>query len=74
MRAGSVIRIEGEYYRLRYRDSGFTHKEDKGLWRADKVTWDRDHWGIHDDDDYLLSDDGKVIARETGWNLRREEM
>ena len=74
MSSERVIRIEGEFYRLLYRDPGTLRPEDRGLWRALKVTWDRDHWGFHDDDDYLLSDDGKVIAREIGWDLRREEM
>ena len=66
-----IIKIDGEYYRIRYRDSGFVHKEDLGLWRADKVTWDGDHWGYHDDDDWLIDDDGRVVAREIGWGLRR---
>ncbi len=74
MRSGDVVRIGGEFYRLCYRDPGTLRPEDKDLWRAWKVTWDGDHFGIHDDDDYLLSDDGKVIARETVWNLRREEI
>lgn len=74
MRNGDVIRIDGEYYRLMYRDPGVLRPEDKGLWRALHVTWDGDRFGIHDDDDYLLSDDRRVVARETGWDLRREDI
>ena len=73
-RSGTVIRIEGEFYRLLYRDPGILRPEDAGLWRALHVTWDGDHWGIHDDDDYLLSENGKVVAKEIGWGLRREEL
>ncbi len=71
MRSDAVYLIAGSYYRLRYQDPGTLRPEDGGLWRAWKVTWDGDHFGIHDDDDYLISDDGKVIAREVGWDLRR---
>lgn len=71
MRSGDVVRIDGEFYRAMYRDPGVLRPEDKGLWRALHVTWDGDHFGIHDDDDYLLSDDRKVVAKEVGWNLRR---
>ena len=74
MSSERVIRIEGEFYRLLYRDPGILRPEDKGLWRALHVTWDGDHFGIHDDDDYLLSDDRKVVARETGWGLMRIRM
>ena len=74
MRENTVIRLGGHHYRIRSRDSGFPHKEDRGLWRADRVTWDGDHWGYHDDDDYLITDDGEVVAREIGWDLRREEL
>ena len=73
-RSDTVIRINVEFYRLRYRDPGTFRPEDRGLWRADKVTWDKDHWGYHDDDDYLITDDRRVVAREIGWDLRREEM
>ena len=72
MKSGEVIKIGGEYYRLMYRDPGELRPEDKDLWRALKVTWDGDHFGIHDDDDWLISDDGTVVAREVGWGLRRE--
>ena len=74
MRNGDVVRIDGEFYRAMYLDPGILRPEDKGLWRALHVTWDGDHWGIHDDDDYLLSDDRKVVAREVGWDLRRVEI
>lgn len=73
-KAGTVIRINGEFYRLLYRDPGILRPEDKGLWRALHVTWDGDHWGIHDDDDYLLSENGKVVAKEIGWGLKRIEL
>ena len=75
MKEGTVIKAkDGCYYRILRKDSGFVHKEDLGLWRALRVTWDGDHFGIHDDDDYMLTDQGEVIAREIGWGLRREKV
>ena len=75
MSSERVIRIEGEYYRLQYRDPGILRPEDAGLWRALKVEWDGDHFGIHDDDDYLIDADARcVVAREVGWDLRRIEV
>ena len=75
MRPNTVIKAQdGQFYRIRYRDSGFPHREDRGLWRALRVTWDGDHFGVHDDDDYVLTDDGEVVAREIGWELRRETL
>lgn len=71
----TVRLINGCYYRLRYIDTGFVHAKDKGLWRCDLVTWDGDHWGYHDDDDWMVDPDGwKVVAREIGWDLRRETL
>lgn len=70
-----VIRIDGEFYRLLYQDPGILRPEDVGLWRALKVEWDGDHFGIHDDDDYLIDADILcVVAREVGWDLRRIEL
>lgn len=71
MRSG-IYKIGDAFYRLRYRDLGFIHKEDRGLWRADKVEWTGTGWRIADDDDYLINDDRRVVAREVGWTLRRE--
>lgn len=73
MRSG-IYKIGDAFYRLRYRDLGFIHKEDLGLWRADKVEWTGCHWRIADDDDYLIDDERRVVARESGWCLRREMM
>lgn len=69
-----IIAVGGKHYRLKYRDPGILRPEDKGLWRADRVEWDRSagRWRYTDDDDFLISDDcTKVVARETGWTLRR---
>ena len=75
MKEGTVIKAkDGHYYRIRYRETGCYHAEDAGLWRCLRVTWDGDHFGIHDDDDYMLTDDGQVVAREIGWCLRREDI
>ena len=74
MRSGDVVRLDGTYYRAMYQDPGILRPENRGLWRALHVTWDGDHWSVHDDDDYLLSDDRKVVAKEIGWGLRREEL
>ena len=70
MRRG-VYKIGGEYYRIRDKDSGVHHAEDRGLWRADRVVWTGTGWRIADDDDYLIDDERRVVARETGWELRR---
>ena len=72
MEPKDIILIGEKYYRLCYRDNGFTHKEDKGLWRALHVEPENGDWGIHDDDDYIITDDGRVIATEVGWGLKRE--
>ena len=75
MTEGRVIEINGSYYRVRYRDPGFTHSEDDGLWRCHKVALDwNGNWYCCDDDDYLITDDGQIVAREVGWDLRREEI
>lgn len=70
MEQNDIILIDGKYYKLRYRHEGCSDKDDEGLWRALHV--DEHDWGIHDDDDYMISDDGRVIAVEIGWDLRRE--
>lgn len=64
---------DGNHYILRYKDSGFVHKEDEELWRCIRVDWNpkRDEWAINDDDDWMLNDDLEIIAREVGWDLRR---
>ena len=72
MKENTVVKAkDGCYYKVRYRDSGFVHKEDKGLWRCLKVDWDGDHFGTHDDDDWMLDNEGNVLAHEIGWDLRR---
>ena len=72
LRAGIVIKIGNEYYKLIRKDSGFLHPEDRGLWLAWKVRWDEDHFGGHDDDDWMITEDGKeIIAREVGWDRKR---
>jgi hypothetical protein len=73
MKNNNIVKIGSEYYRLLYKDKGILRPEDKGLWRALHVIWDGDHFGIHDDDDYLLSENG-IVAKEIGWGLRREEL
>ena len=71
-----IVQIGDAYYRLRYRDPGILRPEDKGLWRAVRV--DRStitgEWFACDDDDYLITDDRRVVAREIGWDLRKEEV
>lgn len=71
-----IIEIEGKHYHLRYRDPGFLRPEDKGLWRATRVERSRitGDWYPCDDDDYLITNDWRVVAREIGWDLRREEL
>ena len=71
---GSIVSIGNEYFRLRYIDEGAVHKEDRGLWRADKVRWDHGYWVAYDDDDWMITDDLQIVAREIGWSLRREKV
>ena len=74
MRSDTVIIIDGEYYKLRQKDDGFLHPEDRGLWRAGKVEWDRKlcFWNPVDDEDYMIAENRKIVAKEYGWDLRRE--
>ena len=76
MRPNTVVIIAGAYYKIRSCDSGFQHPEDKGLWRAGLVEWERRlcYWNPVDDYDYMISDDGRIMARESGWNLQREDL
>ena len=72
MRLNAVYIIGGEYYKVQSIDSGQLRPEDARLYRAVKVRWSGNHY--YDDADYLIDDDRKVVAREVGWNLRREVM
>lgn len=70
-----IIQIGASFYRVRYRDPGILRPEDAGLWRCHKVSQDwNGFWFCCDDDDYLITDDGHVVAREIGWDLRKEKM
>lgn len=72
MTAGAIVIINGEHYRLRGRDLGQIHPEDKGLWRAEKVKANENgYWYVCDDDDWMITDDLRVVAREVGWRLMR---
>ena len=70
----SVI-IDGETYRIRCVDNGFPHPEDRGLYRAHKVTLDQfGRWVCCDDDDYMIDPVScRIVAKEIGWELRREK-
>ena len=75
MKEKDIIVIDGKHYRLSYRDPGILRPEDKGLWRGNMVEQDwNGWWTVCEDDDYLITDDGRIVAREVGWDLRREEM
>ena len=77
MKDCTVIKAkDGCYYLIRYQSKGEIHPEDKGLWIADHVEWDwkSGSWMYNDDDVYVLTDEGDVVVREIGWNLRREKM
>lgn len=73
-REDMIVQIGGEHYRLRYIDPGFPHPEDRGLWRAVKVQMNAAGvWFCCDDDDYMITPDRlRITARESGWELRRE--
>lgn len=71
MKAGTIIKVGDEYFKLIRREVAPMHEEDRGLWLAWKVRWEGNHFGCHDDDDWLLSDDGEVVAREVGWDRKR---
>ena len=70
-----IAEINGEYYMLRYKDRGELCPADKGLWRSIKV-WRNQfgNWVCCDDDDWLIDRNGKIVAREIGWDLRREKI
>ena len=70
-----VVIIGGACYMLQHRDPGFLHPEDRGLWRAIRVEWDRrlGFWKSVDDDDYMIADDLRIVAKETGWSLGRNK-
>lgn len=77
MREDTVIKgADGHHYKIRFQSRGLIHPEDNGLWWADRVVWNRKlgYWMHHDDDVYVLTDSGEVVAREIGWDLRREEI
>ena len=77
MKAGTVIKAQDEnHYTLLAKDSGFPHKEDEGLWQAYKVDWNSKtgEWQYNDDDIWMLTDDFQVVAKEIGWDRRREEI
>lgn len=72
-----IVCINSEYYQLHYRDPGILRPEDKGLWRAYKVKQNicrLPGYTYADDDDYLITDDWHIVAKETGWDLRRESL
>lgn len=70
-----IIEINGEHYDLKYRDPGILRPEDEGLWRAYKVKKDwNENWYTCDDYDYLINDEGIIVARESGWDLQRENL
>ena len=71
-----IIQIGEEYYHVRYVDNGFPHTEDKGLLRSHKVALNAaGDWYVCDDDDFLIdAEKRRIVAREIGWYLRREEL
>ena len=70
-----IVQIDMDHYELKYRDPGILRPEDKGLMRADKVEKDwNGNWFTCDDDDYLINDKGIIVAKETGWGLRRIDL
>ena len=70
------VEIGGEFYRLLYVDDGFVHPEDRGLYRAIRVTQDQfGRWSAADDDDYMIDPASfQIVAREFDWCKRREKM
>ena len=72
----TIVGINGEFYRLLYKDEGFMYPEDHGLYRAWKVKRDQfNRWFVCDDDDYMIDPDiFKIVAKEYDWCLRRENL
>ena len=67
-----ILLIDGQYYEV----LEYSRKYD-GCWRCVKVKpfFDTEQiWFTCDDDNYLLSVDGKFICREVGWDLREERI
>ena len=57
-----IAEIEGKCYLLR--------RWERGSWRAVMVEKDQfGRWKVCDDDDWIIRD-GKILWRETGWDLR----
>lgn len=75
-KASMILLIGTDYYNLRYIDRGFLYAEDRGLWRSHKVKKNSaGDWFCCDDDDYMIDiEKRKVMAREIGWDLRREKI
>jgi hypothetical protein len=71
-----IIEIGNEYYKVRYADPGVLRPEDKGLLRSHKVVRNvAGDWYPCDDDDFLIDAEKRtVVAREIGWELRRERV
>ena len=71
-----IITIGTEHFQVRYADPGVLRPEDKGLLRCDKVARNAaGDWFPCDDDDFLIDAEKRtVVARETGWELRRESI
>lgn len=71
-----IIQIGPDHFDLRYIDPGILRPEDRGLWRANRISRNAaGDWFVCDDDDYLIdSSRTRVIAKETGWDLRREKL
>lgn len=60
-----IAEINGERFILRRWESGY--------WRAIKVKQDSNgFWFCCDDDDWIISD-GRVLWREVGWEMRKEQ-
>jgi len=61
-----VAEIGGKHYHLR--------RWERGMWRSCMVHRDQvGRWVTCDDDDWIIKD-GRIIAREIGWDLRREDV
>lgn len=67
-----IIQIGADYYRVRGIDPGILRPEDKGLRRCHKVKQDwNGNWYCCDDDDYLVDDEGKIVAKESENSVRK---
>lgn len=62
-----VVKIKDHYYAVR------DYIRDKRAWRCHRLKWSdiSYQWSCEDDDNYIIDDNGTILYREVGWDLRK---